>query len=214
MAGTKWEVGQAVVLTSGYALHEQSLVRIKKVWKNGVAEIMSLDPDEQRHRGRTFNENGRERGDHGYHTAYIYPLKDGETEESFLAAQKAATKKKQQERATAEQEKQAAIDTWWKAEGERFWNNALEMNTRLDLPDNAKAYFMQWKERGEQKASIVVVHLHTDMWTKKPVVSLYAGGMQSRKYKSTDGPKFSLSGFGSSSIEAPTFIEALYRLTH
>lgn len=214
MNGTKWEAGQTVVFISGYRHQAITPVRIKKVWKNGVVEIEGRDPAERGHRGRTFNKDGYERGKPGWHTASIRPLEDGETAESILANQAATIEQRQQEQDKAEQEKQTAIDAWWKDEGERFWNNALELNTRLDLPNSAVAYFMQWERSGERRAAVVVVHLQKNKWTNKPVVTINSGGLHSNKYETDDGFRISLSGYTTSNIEAPTLAEALYHLVH
>ena len=205
MNDQNFQVGQVVKVSPVCRTDHITLVRIVKVWKNGVVEIGDLDGSG--HKGR-FNPSGKARGQSRWERSWIRPLAEGETVESIEAdrAAKDAAVKADVERKAAERAE--AIRVWWVADGRAIWN------ARTTLPEpflGEIVYVIRYMDRDELRMPFVVLR-NERRWDDKPVIEATIGGLTGREYKD-EGKKF-INTYSSSCTTGSTLEEVLYGICH
>ena len=207
----RWTVGQVVKTThpNRHDRHE-SLARVTKVWKNGGVEIGSLDGLAVG--SRIFNPDGSERGKYG--SIRLEALADGETVESFQAAQKAKADAARAEAAKKQTEQVAKVQTWWSETGKAMWD------ARITLPEpflGETVHIIRFQRYDEWYMPFVVVK-QVKRWGDENAIELTVGGLVGKEYDTGDDTDrehhksintFSLSSSASSTLEA-----ALYNVCH
>ena len=210
MSNTRFQVGQVVKLRSGWHGKSETLVRIAKVWKNGVVEIGALPDETPRFHGQTFNSNGQRRGNG---SGNIYPLDEGETVENIRAAHAAAAVAAKAEQDAKDRKHAAEVDEWWNAAGQAMWTDRQVIKfTMLDELVNV----IKFEKHGEVYMPFVIIQERTRFNGERELEAT-VGGLHGREYPDSLKPGTthkSISTYSSSTVTGQTLEAVLYSVTH
>lgn len=207
-----FQVGQVVVYRSRLLsdrVSEGQLVRVSKIWKNGVVFVEAYLPDEHAPLCQ-FNANGSRRGDRGHwNWDRIDPLSDADSPDAFLirkANQAAAAKAKADK---ARQARLDAIDKWWEEEGQAMWD------ARVTLPGKfltEQVCVIRHQSDDGLRMPFVVMRM-TEGWDRGQQIEVISGGLVGREWKDEKGQvKRTINTYSQSTVSADTLREALYQV--
>lgn len=116
----KFEVGQTVKQMSRDKV--QAIVRVRKIWKNGVVAIEDLKGRPMIH--TTFNSHGYQRGRAMLHSSHLVALAEGETVKTIQAEKNRAIEDLKKAAAEKDAEHDLEVQNWWASEGEDLWDKS------------------------------------------------------------------------------------------
>ena len=207
----EFKLNQVVVVNSFSGQFPGHLMQIVKFWKNGVIVCVKYR-DSNRHKVETlYNPGGDRRGSDSFSRSCIRPLKEGVTPDMWLAERKDADAQIRLDREKKEADHQAAVRTWWKAEGLEMWDNRLEVTTAFQLGlkgfRGKIAPFLLRFTMGEEELLVIVYIADRNDYSGGKELCANVSGLCQREGGS-------VGAWASSSARSKTVPGLLYKITH